>query len=278
MITNWYPLYEFEGLIKVFKAIFSMATAISLWLFLPKMIGPSDYHELDQKNKELQTLISQLHLSSESKLHQVVEAAPNGLLMVNQSGEIVLCNAEIESLFGYQREELLGKKIEMLIPEKYRLKHPHHRNSYLLKAETRQMGAGRDLTGLRKDGTEVPLEIGLNPVQTEDGHFVLASIFDITERKKTASELFAAKEAAESANFAKSTFLANMSHEIRTPLGAIMGFADLVIDEQVRPSEKVNFVAAIKRNGELLSNIINDILDLSKIEAGKMKILFQRTV
>ncbi len=94
----------------------------------------------------------------------------------------------------------------------------------------------------------------------------------INERERTSKDLLDAKEAAEAANLAKSAFLANMSHEIRTPLGAVLGFSDLVIDPNVKPSEKANFLAAVKRNGELLSNIINDILDLSKIEAGKMQI------
>lgn len=89
---------------------------------------------------------------------------------------------------------------------------------------------------------------------------------------KNTQELLAAKVAADAANLAKSAFLANMSHEIRTPLGAVLGFTDLIIDPQVQPSEKANFAAVIKRNGELLSNIINDILDLSKIESGKMQI------
>ncbi|MCC2678770.1 MAG: two component sensor histidine kinase [Pseudobdellovibrio sp.] len=95
----------------------------------------------------------------------------------------------------------------------------------------------------------------------------------MNERERTSKDLLDAKEAAEAANMAKSAFLANMSHEIRTPLGAVLGFSDLVIDPNVKPSEKANFLAAVKRNGELLSNIINDILDLSKIEAGKMQIV-----
>jgi len=97
----------------------------------------------------------------------------------------------------------------------------------------------------------------------------------MNERERTSKDLLDAKEAAEAANMAKSAFLANMSHEIRTPLGAVLGFSDLVIDPNVKPSEKANFLAAVKRNGELLSNIINDILDLSKIEAGKMQIVKQ---
>lgn len=212
---------------------------------------------------------------SEERLHQVIEAAPNGLMMVDQKGVIVLCNAEIESLFGYQRKELLGKCIEDLIPEKYRLKHHQYRNDYFIRPEKSRVGVDRELTGLRKDGTEFPIEIGLNPVSTREGQFVLASILDITERQRIASDLVATKEAAETASLAKSAFLANMSHEIRTPLGAVLGFAELVIDPEVQPSEKANFVSAIKRNGELLSNIINDILDLSKIEAGKMQTVTQ---
>ncbi|PWU18410.1 MAG: hypothetical protein C5B49_07235 [Bdellovibrio sp.] len=275
IVTIWHPFYGVEGLVKFFTATVSIATAIALWWLMPKAISLPGPLELEKKNRQLQALNEQLRQANKSKLSLVIEAAPNGLLMVNQDGEIVLCNAEIEALFGYSREELLGKQIEILLPERYRDRHPHFRTGYFAKPEHRQMGAGRELMGLRKDRTELPVEIGLNPVHTDEGQFVLASIVDITERKKAAKELLAAKEAAETASFAKSAFLANMSHEIRTPLGAVLGFADLVSDPQVRPSEKTNFVAAIKRNGELLSNIINDILDLSKIEAGKMQTVTQ---
>jgi len=212
---------------------------------------------------------------SDERLHQVIESAPNGLMMVDQNGDIVLCNAEIESLFGYQRKELLGKKIGILIPDRDRQKGHKLWDDFFLNPVKGQVGVDRELTGLRKDGTEFPVEIGLSPMNTSEGQFVLASIIDITDRQRIARDLVATKEAAESANIAKSAFLANMSHEIRTPLGAVLGFADLVIDPQVLPSEKAHFVAAIKRNGDLLSNIINDILDLSKIEAGKMQIVTQ---
>src|ERR1700722_13001664 len=103
------------------------------------------------------------------------------MLMVNQNGEIVLVNSQIERLFQYNREELLGRSIEMLVPEAARDKHPTHRKNFFADPKARSMGVGRDLYGLRKDGSHIPVEIGLNPLKTEGETFVLASVVDITE-------------------------------------------------------------------------------------------------
>lgn len=119
---------------------------------------------------------------AEERLRLVVEAAPNAMLMINAQGDIVLVNSQVEKLFGYTRQELLGQAIELLIPERYRQHHGQYRDSFFQQPDTRAMGAGRDLFGLKKDGSEVPIEIGLNPLHTGDGHFVLASVIDITER------------------------------------------------------------------------------------------------
>ncbi|MFI4979496.1 MAG: EAL domain-containing protein [Nevskiales bacterium] len=119
---------------------------------------------------------------AEERLRLVVEAAPNAMLMVNAEGEIVLVNSQVEKLFGHTRQDLLGQRIEMLIPERFRGHHAHFRDSFFSQPDARAMGAGRDLYGLKKDGSEVPIEIGLNPLHTGDGHFVLASVIDITER------------------------------------------------------------------------------------------------
>jgi PAS domain S-box-containing protein len=118
-----------------------------------------------------------------------LEAAPTGMLMLNQAGSIVLVNAQIEAVFGYDRDELLGKPLEMLVPERFRAHHPGLRQGFFGDPKTRVMGAGRELYGLRKDGTEVPIEIGLNPLQTSEGHFVLSSIADITDRKRATRAL-----------------------------------------------------------------------------------------
>lgn len=122
---------------------------------------------------------------ADERFRLVVEAAPNAMLMADAAGLITLVNQQTEQLFGYQRAELLGQPIELLIPERYCSQHPNHRQFFAEHPTTRSMGAGRDLYGRRKDGSEVPIEIGLNPIQTNEGAFVLASIIDITERKRS---------------------------------------------------------------------------------------------
>jgi PAS domain S-box-containing protein len=119
---------------------------------------------------------------AEERFRQVVEAAPNGMLMVGRDGRIVLANAQLARLFGYRKEEMLGRPVEMLLPERFRAKHPSLRDRFFASPEVRSMGAGQDLLGRCKDGHEVPLEIGVSPVRTDIGLFVLASVTDITER------------------------------------------------------------------------------------------------
>jgi len=117
-----------------------------------------------------------------------LESAPSGIVVTNQEGTIILVNSYTEKLFGYKREELIGQKVEMLLPPRYRDKHGSHRHGYYADPSARLMGQGRDLFGLRKDGKEVPVEIGLNPIQTEQRIVVVSTIVDITERKRAEEE------------------------------------------------------------------------------------------
>ena len=135
----------------------------------------------------------------EEKFRIVVEAAPNAMLMIDQAGTIVLVNAQAEALFGYSRAELIGQPVERLVPERYRRQHPAHRTAFFAAPGVRPMGAGRDLYGLHKDGHEIPVEIGLNPLTTEEGTFVLAAIIDITARKRAEDRFRAAVESAPNA-------------------------------------------------------------------------------
>ena len=132
--------------------------------------------------------------SDEQRFRLIVESAPNAMVMVNAAGRIEMVNTQAERTFGYQRSELLDQPIERLVPERFRSAHPALRGSYFDDPTSRQMGAGRDLYGLRKDGSEVPIEIGLNPIDMEDGRMVLASIVDISERRQREDHLRLSEE------------------------------------------------------------------------------------
>jgi len=125
---------------------------------------------------------------AEDQFQLAIEAAPTGMILVGQRGKIVLVNAQVEKLFGYDRAELLGQSIEELVPERFRGRHPEFRTNFAVHPQARPMGAGRDLYGLRKDGTEVPIEIALNPLESLEGKLVLSSVVDITERKRAEAE------------------------------------------------------------------------------------------
>ena len=114
----------------------------------------------------------------------VVESAPNAMLMVDQAGQILLVNSETEKLFGYLQEALVGQSVDILVPQRFRGEHSRHREAFFDQPTARAIGAGRDLYAVRKDGTEFPVEIGLSPIQTEEGTFILSTIVDITERKR----------------------------------------------------------------------------------------------
>jgi two-component system sensor histidine kinase/response regulator len=217
-------------------------------------------------------------------LTAIIDGSPYAKVLVNERGRITLVNAQTEKLFGYTRDELLGQSIEMLVPARFRPAHPALRDSFAEAPVARSMGAGRDLYGRRKDGSEVPIEIGLNPIVTDVETFTLAAITDITERKRAeelrlvhagvqqhAIELEVLnRELADASRF-KTQFVATMSHELRTPLTAIIGAAELLtrsnLDERARISAQTIAEAA-----EALFALINSVLDFSKIEAGKMEL------
>jgi len=217
-------------------------------------------------------------------LSLVVDAAPIAIIVADENGAITLVNTQAERLFDYRREEMLGRQLEMLVPDRFRGGHPALRAGFHTAPSTRPMGAGRDLFGLRKDGTEVPIEIGLSPFITPDGAFVLATIVDITERKYAEElRLLTAREQrrrldaeqdrdrALDASVLKSQFVATMSHELRTPLTTIIGMTELLGDTSLEDRQR-RYCEQINESAEALLAIINSILDFSKIEAGKVEV------
>ncbi|MBV8811950.1 MAG: PAS domain S-box protein, partial [Acidobacteriaceae bacterium] len=252
----------------------------------------SETHQAQQERPQL--LMSERdareHTRSTDRFREILEAAPDAIIQVDAAGKIVLANAATEQMFGYPRDELLGKTVDQLVPEEARERHARHRSRYSEAPARRPMGTGLHLEGRRKDGTSFPVEISLSPVNSAEGVRVSAVIRDVTDREKAeqefrqmqnrlTSELSMANRElelrsreAEQANRLKSEFLASISHELRSPLHTIIGFSELLIEQLEGPlnEKQTRFVNHIHRDSLHLLELINDILDLSKIEAGKL--------
>jgi two-component system, LuxR family, sensor kinase FixL len=202
---------------------------------------------------------------AEERLRLVVDATATAMIMVNKEGRITLINKRVETLFGYKRDELIDQPVEMLLPERFRCQHVGDRHGYFCDPQARPMGAGRELFGRRKDGSEVPIEIGLSPIHTSEGLLVLASIVDITERKL--AELEAARQRHDLAHLARVTALGELSsslaHELTHPLTAILSNAQaaqrFLADDDVDLDELReilnDIVAEDQRAGEVIHRL-----------------------
>ena len=202
--------------------------------------------------------MSQELSDSEQQFRLIVEAAPNGMLLVDERGTIVMVNTSALRQFGYEREELLGKSVEMLIPGPSRSDHRQHRAGFTKAPEARSMGGGRELFGLRKDGNEFPVEIGLTPIQTATGTRGVASILDITERKRLEMRLRQAERLAE-----LGTLASGMAHEIGTPMNVILGRAEYLLQRTTDEGMKKG-LATIVAQIERITKVINQLLAFAR--------------
>jgi len=218
-------------------------------------------------------LESSLQTVTESKTRykSVIDNIIDGIVIINSRGIILSCNIKALEIFGYQEKELINHRVNMLMPDSDSNAHDSYMKNYKTTGEARIIGTGRELVGMRKDGSTFPIDLGINEIKVKEESQFVGIIRDITERKKIEQTLITSREKAEAASKAKSEFLAMMSHELRTPLNGVIGMAQLMRDGRL-DSEQLEHLDIINDSSHALLAIIDDILDLTKMESGYLKI------
>ena len=249
-------------------------------------------------------ITNQDNMDSKQGIDAIFQFATEGILLTNEKSEILHINPSAEKLFGYNEGELIGEKIEILIPKRFAHKHVAHRDGFNKNPQARKMGSGMDLVGMKKDGSEFPVEVSLSPFSTDEGKFVVAFISDVSLRKvteenlkhystelekqvaertvilqeviveleKTKNEVHQALQKEIEVNEMKSRFVTMASHEFRTPLATILSSLALVkkYGDQNETENQLKHIQKIKSSISHLTDILNDFLSISIIEEGKV--------
>ncbi|WP_348692655.1 response regulator [Duganella fentianensis] len=276
LLIGWLTMHLLAPLVRLRDAIVALRAAPAGYTPLP--VATAD--EVGQLTSAFNALMQE-RLAADARLQNLVEYAPNAILVVDAEGRIESINREAERCFGYARTELLGRALTMLVPARLHQLYVDMQQRFFNEgsgAVPMRMGREQVLYGLRRDASEFPLELNLSAVRTDQGIKMLAMIADITERHRLqqdvearAAELERERDRAEAANRAKSDFVANMSHEIRTPMNAVLGMVYLLGNTPLTPQQR-KYLNMVRESGQSLLGILNDVLDFSKIEARHMEL------
>ncbi|MFO1188094.1 MAG: PAS domain S-box protein [Alphaproteobacteria bacterium] len=212
--------------------------------------------------------------SSEERYRALTESAADGIITIDSTGRITSWNRSAEIIFGWPASDMVDSKLDRIMPERLRSGHNSGLARLAAGGQPRLLGHAIELTGLRRDGNEFPIEVVLSTFLTGESRHYSGIVRDITDRKRAEEELRHAKELAEASTRAKSQFLASMSHELRTPMNAIIGFTRIVMrrSRDILPAKQTENLEKILKSSEQLLALINAILDLSKIESGRIDV------
>lgn len=212
--------------------------------------------------------------TSEAYFRNVLESAPDAMIIIDHFGKITVVNGQAEKMFGYGRDELLGQEVEILLPESSRGRHISHRAGFAAAPQLRPMGTDLELFGRRSDGSEFPVEISLSPFSSASGAFVSSVIRDVTSRKAMEADLIAARQDAERANKANTAFLAAASHDLRQPVQAL-ALLNGALRRTVNSDLAVEMVESQQHSLDAMTNLLNSLLDISRLDAGKVEPEFE---
>ena len=210
----------------------------------------------------------------DDRFRLAVDASPAAMIMVDGEGLIEFANAETERMFGYGMDELIGQSIDMLVPARLRVAHAGHRRGFFGNPRTRPMGAGRDLNGTRKDGREFPVEIALTPIDAESGPIVLATVVDITERRKAEVELAQRASDLELANARLTQFTYVASHDLQEPLRKIAVYAGLLKEaiERSDPGDIARATSVITTSAVRARRMVENLLAFSRVTGSETRV------